>query len=63
MARLGFMRDAERYADFDQAALYRALLRLKTCPNNRCRRELQPVAFSEDVWGCATCKETWHIIA
>lgn len=29
---------------------------VKKCPN--CQRELQPVALFEDVWGCATCKET-----
>ena len=28
------------------------------CPN--CGRELQPLRIT-NVWGCDTCKETWHL--
>jgi ribosomal protein L37AE/L43A len=47
------------YEAIDKAALYKALLALRTCPN--CRGDLQPVAFCADVWGCNECKETWHL--
>ena len=53
------MRTDNRFEDIDKAALHNALLNLHTCPN--CRRNLQPVALFEDVWGCASCKETWHL--
>ena len=48
-----------RFEDVDKSALYNALLKLHSCPN--CRRNLQPVAFCEDVWGCGECKETWYV--
>lgn len=53
------MRQDNRYEALDKAALYDALLALKTCPN--CRRDLRPVAYCADVWACVTCDETWHI--
>jgi len=50
------------YEAVDKAALRSALLGLHVCPNGRCgRTDLQPVAFSEDTWGCASCRETWHL--
>ena len=53
------MRRDNRFDDIDSAALNTALLALKTCP--RCRRDLQRVGRCPDVWGCATCRETWHL--
>ena len=53
------MRHVDPYEDADRAALYYALLALRTCPN--CRGDLQPVALAADVYGCAKCKETWHL--
>jgi ribosomal protein L37AE/L43A len=47
------------YEETDKSALKRALLALRTCPN--CRADLQPVALLENVWGCHSCKETWHL--
>lgn len=47
------------YEAIDKAALHNALLQLHTCP--RCRRDLQSVALCENVWGCKSCKETWHV--
>jgi ribosomal protein L37AE/L43A len=47
------------YEAMDKAALVGALLALYTCP--RCRADLRPVPFCEDVWGCADCRETWHV--
>ena len=61
MSRLGFMAEAERFADVDKAALEKALLGLKVCPHARCRRSLERVALGKDVWGCATCRETWYL--
>ena len=50
------------YEAVDKAALHSALLALHVCPNRRCgRTDLQPVAFSEDTWGCESCKETWYL--
>lgn len=49
----------DRWEDTDKAALYAALLALRTCPN--CRADLLPVAFLENVIGCGACKETWHV--
>lgn len=50
------------YEAVDKAALYNALLALHVCPNKRCGRpDLQPVALSEDTWGCAQCHETWYL--
>ena len=48
-----------RYEETDKAALYNALLALRTCPN--CRGDLRPVALFEDVWGCKPCRETWYV--
>ncbi len=50
---------SNEYEAMDKAALHNALLALHTCPT--CRNDLQPVAFSADVWGCAECRETWHL--
>ena len=49
------------YEQVDKAALSKALVALRVCP--RCRADLRPVAFTEDVWGCATCRETWYVEA
>ena len=50
------------YEAADKAALRTALLGLHVCPNRQCgRTDLQPVAFSEDTWGCAGCRETWYL--
>lgn len=54
-------RDRGRFEDIDKGALREALLALRTCP--RCRGDLQPVALTEAVWGCPSCKETWHLPA
>ena len=54
-----WMREAMEYRDVDKAALETALLALKTCP--RCRSDLLPVALFADVWGCNSCRETWHL--
>ena len=43
----------------DKLALEDALLASLVCP--RCRADLRPVAFCEDVWGCAPCRETWFL--
>ena len=48
-----------RFAALDAAALSEALLAVHVCP--RCRTDLQPVALTEDVWGCASCRQTWHV--
>ena len=32
---------------------------LHICPRHG--QPLQPVAFVEAVWGCALCRETWHL--
>jgi ribosomal protein L37AE/L43A len=53
------MRTENRFEDIDRAALHNALLKLHVCVH--CRRDLQPVALLADVWGCAHCRETWHI--
>ena len=47
------------YEATDRHALQQALLALKVCPEDR--SDLQPVALCEDVYGCLTCNETWHI--
>lgn len=54
-----FRSEAERFSDLDDAALNAAMLAQRTCPH--CRRDLQPVALFEDVWGCSSCRETWHL--
>lgn len=48
-----------RWEDTDKAALNRALLALRICP--KCRGDLLPVAYTPETWGCAPCKETFHI--
>lgn len=49
-----------KWEALDKAALVQALLALRTCP--RCRVDLQPVALTEDVYGCPRCGETWHLV-
>jgi len=49
----------DRFKDIDRAALKAALLQMHVCPH--CRADLKPVAFCADVFGCAECKETWHV--
>lgn len=53
------MSHVDKYETQDKAALKGALLALHICP--QCRRDLQPVAFYSDVWGCVACHETWHL--
>lgn len=48
-----------RFDDIDKQALENALLRMHQCP--RCRRDLLPVAFTDRVWGCKDCRETWFV--
>lgn len=49
----------------DKIALKRALLGMKLCP--RCRQDLLPVGYAEDIWGCSGkayplhSPETWHL--
>ena len=56
----------DRFEAIDKAALHNALLALKQCPH--CRRNLQPVALFEDVYGCDGKQwphhdfETWHLL-
>src|SRR3990167_8240911 len=45
--------------DYDAVDKWACLSILKICPRHG--QPLQPVAFCQDVWGCATCKETWHL--
>jgi hypothetical protein len=48
------------YEATDKAALRKALLGLKQCPN--CRADLLPVGPAlADVFGCKPCKETWYL--
>jgi hypothetical protein len=47
------------FRDMDDAALRKFLLSHLLCPH--CRKDLQPVAFYEDVYGCKCKKETWFI--
>lgn len=47
------------YETTDKWALRQALIAMLVCPN--CRDELKPVAFADDVYGCGSCKETWHL--
>lgn len=50
------------YEAEDKWALRKALVALHVCPNKGCnRKDLQPVAFTDDVWGCDNCKETWYL--
>jgi ribosomal protein L37AE/L43A len=56
---MGFTADAERFEELDTAALRAARLNMRSCPN--CGTALRPVAFTEDVWGCSECHETWHL--
>lgn len=51
--------EAGRWSEIDKAALCKALLALRTCPD--CRADLLPVALVSDVWGCPFCHETWHL--
>jgi len=53
------MRPDSRFESVDRAALHNARLALRQCPH--CARDIAPVALCEDVWGCAACKETWHL--
>lgn len=53
------MSHVSEYEEIDKQALQNALLALRTCP--RCRDDLRPVAFLADTWGCAACRETWHL--
>lgn len=57
---LGFLGDAERFADIDRAALTDALLALRVCPRCRCKIRLVGPSLAR-VFGCAECKETWHL--
>lgn len=52
------MRPGDKWEEADKVALRRALMALGACPN--CRADLQPVAYTADVWGCPKCRETWH---
>lgn len=56
-----WMDRARRFEDIDRAALRDALLELRVCPNQACRRYLKPVALLDEVWGCENCRETWHL--
>ncbi len=59
------MRTNNRFEEIDKAAMNKHLLKNHKCPY--CRKELQPVAFFEDVWGCRcggngiSRLETWYI--
>jgi len=47
------------YEAMDKAALHNARLALKQCPV--CDRDLLPVAYCANTYGCSHCKETWSI--
>ena len=47
------------YDKIDRATLHNIRLELHHCPI--CDRDLMPVAFYSDVWGCSACKETWYL--
>jgi len=47
-----------QHTDYEATDRWALLSILKICPRHR--QPLQPVAFCQDVWGCAQCKETWH---
>jgi ribosomal protein L37AE/L43A len=53
------MRHTNEYESIDKAALYDALLALRTCPH--CRADLLVYPLANDVWGCKECKETWYL--
>lgn len=53
------MPHANPWETADKIALEKAMLAMYVCP--RCRNDLRPVAFCEDVWGCAQCRETWYL--
>lgn len=51
--------DNNRWEEMDKIVLNRALIKSGICP--KCNETLKPVALLEKVWGCKTCKQTWHI--
>lgn len=53
------MSHVSEYEEIDRAALYNALLALRTCPH--CRGDLLPANLYANVWGCKSCGETWHL--
>ena len=45
--------------DYDATDRWALISILHICPRHG--QPLHPVAFVEDVWGCARCHETWHL--
>jgi len=53
--------DNSRFEQMDKAALFNALLALKTCP--KCRIDLEGVGTSSKrftLWFCPDCETTWR---